>query len=91
MGEARRVITRKKAHLHGVPFSCKTKRTGLEPATSAVTGLRSNQTELPLRRFYRCSALQRERGALYRCMGCNASLFFKKVIIWVKYGEIVKK
>lgn len=25
-----------------------TKRTGLEPATSAVTGLRSNQTELPL-------------------------------------------
>ena len=43
-------------------FSCKTKRTGLEPATSAVTGLRSNQTELPLRRIYRFTALQRERA-----------------------------
>ena len=35
----------------GHPFLLYTKRTGLEPATSAVTGLRSNQTELPLLAF----------------------------------------
>ena len=54
--------TKKKHSDWSAFFSCKTKRTGLEPATSAVTGLRSNQTELPLRRIYRFTALQRERA-----------------------------
>ena len=56
------VQTTKKDAPMGHPFLLYTKRTGLEPATSAVTGLRSNQTELPLRRIYRFTALQRERA-----------------------------
>ena len=59
-------------------FSCKTKQTGLEPATSAVTGLRSNQTELPLRRFYRIHRFAAGTCALYRCRGGIASLFLDK-------------
>ena len=43
--------TTKKDAPMGHPFLLYTKRTGLEPATSAVTGLRSNQTELPLLGF----------------------------------------
>ena len=45
------VQTTKKDAPLGHPFLLYTKRTGLEPATSAVTGLRSNQTELPLLAF----------------------------------------
>ena len=51
----------KKRFPFGNRFLQGTKRTGLEPATSAVTGLRSNQTELPLLAFV-ASALQRVRA-----------------------------
>ena len=52
--------TTKKDAPVGHPFLLYTKRTGLEPATSAVTGLRSNQTELPLLAVV-ASALQQVR------------------------------
>ena len=59
---------KKKATLFRVTFF-RTKRTGLEPATSAVTGLRSNQTELPLRVL--------RTGGLYTPWPQIASIFFR--------------
>ena len=78
--------TTKKDTRMSILFCC-TKRTGLEPATSAVTGLRSNQTELPLRRFYRVTHFAAGTGALYRWRWGNASLFFNKFAKKMKIGQ----
>ena len=77
------VQTTKKDAPMGHPFLLYTKRTGLEPATSAVTGLRSNQTELPLLAFVLppCGGC----GQIIRRVGADCKLFFaKKSIFWEK-------
>ena len=67
----------------GHPFLLSTKRTGLEPATSAVTGLRSNQTELPLLafvapslRWVRANYTQSEEGL--QAFFCKNANFLEK-------------
>ena len=67
----------KKRFPFGNRFLQGTKRTGLEPATSAVTGLRSNQTELPLLAFG-CSLLSVGCEAIIHELASHCKLFFVK-------------
>ena len=62
-----------------------TKRTGLEPATSAVTGLRSNQTELPLLAFG-CSLLSVGCEGIIHESEAHCKLFFVKNAKKVKFS-----
>ena len=67
--------TTKKDTRMSILFCC-TKRTGLEPATSAVTGLRSNQTELPLR-VVCCTSLPGCESSIHG-FEMHCKLFLKK-------------
>ena len=72
-----KTLYEKSDFLSEIAFLQGTKRTGLEPATSAVTGLRSNQTELPLLAFG-CSLLSVGCGRIIHNTQMHCKLFFVK-------------